>query len=148
MSRARSNPAAGATAREKAAALDLLAGLLDRVGATPGAMRELVDMAEKSARVIAAGADEYRASHWGKSGTGGAERLNVVDPRSAEATVVLGELVEVAYETQKGKERAPSIYVHPFEGTRPLLCYVPGMKARGLLIAGGSYRVEHRGIVG
>ncbi len=89
------------------------------------------------------GAETYRRLHWGKDGKG-AIQLDAPDPRAGPVTV-LGELRAVEYDTRKGSDVELITYVHAFKGKKPFLC-VNG-KGR-LLICGGSYVVETRGIVG
>lgn len=87
---------------------------------------------------------EYRRSHWGKKAPRGVTELDAPDPRQAPI-VALGRVVSIVYETKKGRDRELVEYEHEFEGTLPVLAY--NAKKR-LLILGGSYRVESRGIVG
>ena len=63
------------------------------------------------------------------------------DPRVP--SVELGELVAVVYRTKKGADTVLTDYTHEFAHPRPRLAY----NESGLLIAGGAYRVEVRGIV-
>lgn len=90
-------------------------------------------------------ADEYEASHWGQRGTRNPERLRAAVIGDGAELVLLGDLVSVTYRTQKGLDREPTDYEHAFGTPRPRLAYTRG----GLLvIAGGRYRIEDRGIVG
>ena len=61
--------------------------------------------------------------------------LLAADPRIPSTE--LGELVAVVYRTKGGNHR------HEFRHPRPRLAY----NESGLLIAGGSYRLDARGIV-
>ena len=63
------------------------------------------------------------------------QKLAAADPRIP--SIELGELVAVIYRTKRGDHR------HEFRGPRPRLAY----NKSGLLIAGGKYRLEGRGIV-
>ena len=58
-------------------------------------------------------------------------------------SVELGELIMVVYRTKKGADQVLTDYEHEFAHPRPRLAY----NESGLLIAGGKYRVETRGIV-
>ncbi|MFI5243731.1 MAG: hypothetical protein ACHQQR_00780 [Gemmatimonadales bacterium] len=85
---------------------------------------------------------EYKAKHWGESGSRGSERLRV--PTADGHLVLLGELVAVTYRTVKFGD-GDSDYEHKFKGPRPRLVY---NAAGGLIIAGGKYRIDDRGIIG
>lgn len=87
--------------------------------------------------------EEYERTHWGRRGRQSVRDGRAADPRYGTAAV-LGELVEVVYETRKGDDREVVHYEHAFEGRRPKLAYNAG----GLLIVGGDYKVRERGIVG
>lgn len=80
----------------------------------------------------------YKRFHWGKKHS----RVQVRKVPSFDQLYELGALVEVAYETTKGKERA--IWVHKFTHPRPVLTATP----RGRLgpIIGGRAIVTERGI--
>jgi len=86
---------------------------------------------------------DYRETHWGDKGKGRAPLLRVADPREGTAPV-LGTLIEVVYETTKAGERAE--WEHAFDAPRPKLLY--SVRSRLLMIAGGAYTVNERGIVG
>jgi hypothetical protein len=49
----------------------------------------------------------------------------------------------VVYRTKKGGDQVLTDYEHEFSHPRPRLAY----NESGLIIAGGKYRVEERGIV-
>jgi len=85
----------------------------------------------------------YRATHWGKGSRGIVDTMRAADPK-AGPLVALGELESVTYRTHKLGD-GPSTYVHKFAaGARPVLAHNPG----GLVIVGGAYTVNVRGIVG
>lgn len=88
-------------------------------------------------------AREYVRTHWGHPGTRADQSLRVADP-AERYFAVLGELVAVTYETQKGKLARVEDFEHEFLRPRPLLVFSP--RSRLLLIAGGSYTVTARGI--
>lgn len=87
---------------------------------------------------------DYRRLHWGERGHNALTVLPVADPREG-VVPELGELVSVVYRTTKD-EKGECDWEHEFDPPRPILCYTLG--ARRLLIAGGDYRIEERGIVG
>jgi hypothetical protein len=87
----------------------------------------------------------YRIKHWGLGGKGKLEQLRCADPRKGVYTK-LGDLVAVSYATEKGGDGGPAIYDHEFSRRLPELLY--SESGEGLVIAGGSYRVTARGIVG
>jgi hypothetical protein len=87
----------------------------------------------------------YKEAHWGKKPKG-AKTLDAPDPKQGPLAA-LGELVEVTYGTIKTGDTSTTNYTHTFtlkEG-RPTLAY--NRKGR-LLILGGGYTMEKRGIVG
>ena len=96
------------------------------------------------AKKVSKGAAKYRALHWGERGKGKASRMCAPDP-SLGPLVQLGELREVGYLTTKGGDPPSTIYEHAFKRPYPHLC-VNG--EGGLVIVGGDYHVEDRGIVG
>jgi hypothetical protein len=84
----------------------------------------------------------FKDFHWGDDATG-SQKVDV--PRIDRSTVLyeLGELSEIAYITDKNGEFAE--WVHKFKVERPRLCAT----AEGhLVIVGGDYAVNERGIVG
>ena len=68
-------------------------------------------------------------------------KLSAADP--SIPSVELGELVMVVYRTKKGADQVLTDYEHEFAHPRPRLAY----NESGLIIAGGKYRVEVRGII-
>ena len=87
----------------------------------------------------------YRAFHWGRKGSRRDERLAVAVVKRGDELRLLGELAAVVYETEKGIDGAPTQYEHKFARPLPRL-YEHGPSGR-LVIAGGRYRIEARGIV-
>lgn len=102
-------------------------------------LQALVEALERADR-------EYRKTHWGQKPRT-VVAVDAADPRGALALPALGKLYSVCYETKKGKDRQAVLYEHIFKKPRPLLLYAPHEKGR-LLVAGGGYRVDERGIVG
>jgi hypothetical protein len=84
---------------------------------------------------------QYERDHWGRKGEGKVRKLSAADPRIP--SVELGELVMVVYRTKKGGDTVLVDYEHEFSHPRPRLAY----NESGLVIAGGKYRIETRGIV-
>lgn len=85
----------------------------------------------------------YKRVHWGVPGDGKIHRGRAADPR--KTSTALGTLVSVVYCTQKGGDGELVEYEHKFSRKSPP---VLAFNREGLLIIGGSYRVEERGIVG
>lgn len=117
-------------------------------GAAPG-QTKLFNPERASSR---AAQREYERKHWGHKARGVARSLEVVDP-SHGSLVELGRLDRVEYVTSKKGDPARATYFHDFEGERPVLAFHVCARSRcpdrgKLVIAGGSYRVEDRGIVG
>ena len=88
---------------------------------------------------------QYVIAHWGEPGDAPDRTLECADP-DEKHYVVLGELTSCTYETIKRGDDEPTWYEHEFDPPRPILCYSP--RTKRLLIAGGSYTVNRRGIVG
>jgi len=89
---------------------------------------------------------EYVSTHWGIEGPRGVFKLPAPDPTFGAATA-LGHLVSVTYRTTKlGDGDDLTDYEHKFavRGGRPVLAF----NDTGLLILGGGYTVNYRGIVG
>jgi hypothetical protein len=87
----------------------------------------------------------YRDLHWGISA--GKRTKHVRAPHVGPALAELGRLESIEYSTEKQGD-GPSTYVHKFGeegGRRPHLAVDP--KTRDLVILGGDYTVEPRGIV-
>ena len=84
---------------------------------------------------------QYERDHWGQKGAEKVRKLSAADPRVP--SVELGELVMVVYRTKKGADQVLTDYEHEFAHPRPRLAY----NESGLIIAGGRYRIEPRGIV-
>lgn len=94
-----------------------------------------------------AGEDGYRALHWGIPGDSPTRRVEAPDPRQG-TLVEIGELRAVEYATEKYGD-GPSIYRHRFRKAYPILAvqHFGGDRYGGLIIVGGGYDVEWRGIV-
>ena len=102
--------------------------------------REAVQ-ARRNPATVSEASKQYKRDHWGQQGTGKVQKLSAADPRIP--SVELGELVSITYRTKKGDDVVLTDYEHEFRGPRPRLAY----NESGLIIAGGRYRVEPRGIV-
>ena len=87
-------------------------------------------------------ARDFKSFHWGDEATREVEEgAPAVAP--GDLLYELGELVEVVYETSKNGETFE--WQHTFEHPRPRLA---ATKTGGLVVVGGSYSVNNRGIVG
>ena len=86
--------------------------------------------------------EEYEKFHWGIPPK---EVLVFKVKRIPKVVYVLGKLYAVIYDTIKGGDRKPTLYIHPFDSPKPYL--VSDAEGRQLYIVGGRYRVEPRGIV-
>ncbi len=122
-----------------------IARLVELIEGAPEKIEAILSGAERAATSYERARAAYKETHWGRPQTQ-IIKTRVVDP-SAGPLVVLGELTDISYQTRKGREPV-TIYTHDFGRTLPQLCFVPGVRRGGLVIAGGSYRVEGRGIVG
>jgi hypothetical protein len=91
---------------------------------------------------IDAAVRQYAIDHWGQKGKRRVTQLPAADP--SQLSFRLGELLSVTYRTKKGDDEVMTDYRHAFERRRPVLSHHEG----GLIISGGTYRVEPRGIVG
>lgn len=121
---------------------DELLGVLNQAASIPGGQTAILRAAQRELSALRKAKKAYKLTHWGEQGTPGAQNLRVADVRTA--VTLLGVLHRVEYFTDKGGD-GPSLYYHDFEARLPLLAF----DAAGLLVvAGGSYRVGERGIVG
>lgn len=119
-----------------------LARILESVKGIRGGRAAVLRAAAREAKALQLGLKSYRAHHWGLQGKPSARALRVADV--SKPCTDMGELFAVEYLTEKGDD-GPSLYRHEFESKLPILAF----DAAGLLlIAGGSYTVEKRGIVG
>jgi hypothetical protein len=101
--------------------------------------------AARTRAALEAAVEQYRRAHWGHRGPlPGLRSLHAADPRLT--LVELGELVRVVYRTKKGPKGKETDYHHDFDEERPVLSYEP--RSSLLVILGGKYHVEERGIVG
>lgn len=91
-----------------------------------------------------AAADEFTEFHWGDEPDAVLQaELPAIEPGATLA--VLGELVRVDYATHKRGEAAT--WWHAFQRRRPLLASTCSGRPR-LVVVGGDYTIEPRGIVG
>lgn len=91
---------------------------------------------------IAKAIRDYRWKHWGSKGNGRTSAMTCADP-AHEPLTQMGHLVSVTYETDKFGDPPGTHYEHEFSRPLPVLAYSSG----GLVICGGRYKVEARGIV-
>jgi hypothetical protein len=96
------------------------------------------------ARDLDAAVAEYERVHWGQKGHYRVRSGIAADP--SLPLVELGALVRVVYRTKKGNDRVLTDYHHDFsERGLPVLAYEP--RTTLLVISGGIYRVNERGII-
>ena len=86
----------------------------------------------------------YREFHWGDDPDATID-AEIPKVRPGDVLPVLGELVRLDYLAKKDGELAT--WWHPFQRRRPLLASTCSDRPR-LLIVGGDYKIEPRGIVG
>ena len=87
----------------------------------------------------------YERFHWGQKGRRGAERAEIAHWRAGDALTLIGQMIGIVYRTEKGSDDEPVDYDHDFSKPYPKL-YRHEASGR-LVIAGGKYRVEERGII-
>lgn len=116
---------------------------LDKLGAVPGLEAYAADVLEALADEAGRADSKFERFHWGRQAQG--SRVVKV-PRIAPGEVLyqLGDLTEIAYDTQKGSPEWVR-WVHEFKRPLPALATTQAGK---LVIVGGGYRVTERGIVG
>lgn len=91
--------------------------------------------------------ERYARLHWGETPPRDLSRWLLPDPRKGPL-VELGVLLAVEYETEK-KGDGVSVYRHDFGDKHGKGCPVLAVTSdRRLVIAGGKYSVQTRGIVG
>jgi len=88
--------------------------------------------------------EAWKAVHWGAPELTPDEDLPTADPREKNFPS-MGELVAIEYRTAKGTERL-EVWRHEFKQPLPWLLF--SAKDGRLLIAGGAYHIDERGIVG
>lgn len=119
-----------------------LLAVLEAASKIPGGQTAILRAAQRELRALRKAKRAYVDTHWGLPGHKGTENLRVADV--SKAVTLLGVLHRVEYFADK-KGDGPSLYYHDFSSKLPALCF----DSRGLLaVAGGSYRVTERGIVG
>lgn len=91
------------------------AGLLQDALSDP----EIRKLLLRTARDALRAKGRYRETHWGRDDEG-VGTIDVPDP-DGRPLAELGALAMVGYVTRKGKERAPSVYVHEFDRPFPWL---------------------------
>jgi hypothetical protein len=131
-------------------ASDAIAGKLDPLAVLEHLKRESAKALAKknpsdpvfTAEQIARAKRDYRWKHWGLKGNGKVSPMTCADP-AHEPLTEMGRLVSVTYETDKLGDPSGTHYEHDFSRPLPVLAYSVG----GLVICGGRYRVEARGII-
>jgi hypothetical protein len=118
--------------------------LLRTIEGRPEAEAAAVAALEPIAAQLDAAEEAYRDFHWGDDPDATIE-AEIPRIRPGDVLPVLGELVRLDYQTRKCGELAT--WWHPFQSPRPLLASTCDADPR-LVIVGGGYRIEPRGIVG
>jgi hypothetical protein len=121
-----------------------LRALLRDIDGDPAAEAAAVAALEPVRAQLDAAERAYREFHWGDDPDA---TIDATIPAIAPGDVlpVLGELVRVDYLAKKRGELAT--WWHPFQTPRPLLASTCDSRPR-LVIVGGGYKIEPRGIVG
>lgn len=122
--------------------LSELRAVLETVSSIKGGAAAVLRAAKREATALRAGARSYKRHHWGKQGKRAARELRCADVSGP--VTEMGALFAVEYITDKGDD-GESIYRHELESPLPVLAFD---RSGLLLIAGGGYSVEERGIVG
>jgi hypothetical protein len=120
--------------------------LVELARESPELGRRLAEVGGELVRDARAAEAFYRTFHWGRRGARAGRLVEVPRVFPGEPLAELGEMTLVGYGTRKGGERVASEYVHEFKRPYPTLAY--SLRERALVICGGGYRVEARGIVG
>jgi hypothetical protein len=128
-------------ARKKTAGelMDRIEAIVKHGDSGLGALERIVTSIERTAV-------EYRKTHWGKPPRE-VVLVDAADPSAETALPALGMLHSITYETRKGKDKRLILYEHEFHEPKPLLLYSPAQRGK-LIIAGGTYRTDERGIIG
>lgn len=121
-----------------------LAKLLRDIDGRPEAEAAAVAALEPLRAQLDAAERAYREFHWGDEPDATIE-AEIPRIRPGDVLPVLGELVRVDYQARKAGDLAT--WWHPFKAPRPLLASTCDAEPR-LVIVGGGYRIEPRGIVG
>jgi hypothetical protein len=119
-----------------------LAKILASVASIKGGAAAVLRAAKREATALRAARGSYKRHHWGLTGPRGARELRCADPSGP--VTEMGLLYAVEYLSEKGDD-GESMYRHELEAPYPVLAFD---RAGLLLIAGGGYKVEERGIVG
>ena len=109
----------------------------------PGGLVVAEDMLQNFADEGVDAAKFYEKFHWGNQPD---NMIAAAAPTVQEGEILtaLGPLIMVTYEATKGRGK-PAWWEHSFEDQLPVLAYT---QAGRLVIVGGSYTVNRRGIVG
>lgn len=119
-----------------------LVELLDSVSHIRGARSVVLRAAQREAKALLGAHASFKRLHWGREGRDTAREFRTADVSTP--CTELGALYALEYIADKGSD-GESLYRHELEDPLPVLAVDRGGL---LLIAGGGYTVETRGIVG
>lgn len=85
----------------------------------------------------------YVKTHWGQEGSRTTRMLRAADPHAGPVTE-MGQLVSVVYRTKKGRDAELTDYEHKFRAGTYLAYNRDGL----LMVVGGTYTLNERGIIG
>ncbi len=121
---------------------DYLRALQDTMREVPGSLEALASAAVG----IREAHQMYRETHWGRRGVSPAMLSSVANPHTG--VVELGSLVEIAYLTEKGRDKQPTVYQHKFSRPFPILGYAADGSGLVIARARSEYDITARGIEG
>ena len=123
---------------------------LARLEKVPGGLVMAEDMLDEFADEAETAGKAFKSFHWGDDPDALVPTVAAARTRAGDVVVSIGELVSVVYETEKAGQLYD--WEHEFEGERPELAHITdrsgNSKSPSLVIVGGTYKVNSRGIVG
>ena len=108
----------------------------------PKFKRAIEASADRVKRQLRTAKRKFREFHW-QDEPEQIQRVNVPTIQAGDSLYSLGELISVTYRASKANEVFD--WHHEFEQSRPELA---ATTSGDLVIVGGNYRIEERGIVG
>ncbi len=129
-------------AQSPARAHATLQAVADTINGVPGALAAIGEFADG----LKLGHERYKATHWNRAGVSPAMLSSVASP--FDGVVELGQLAEIGYLTQKGRDHELVLYQHKFSKPFPILG--EAVDGSGLVIVRGhsAYSITSRGIEG